>query len=130
MRYLKKYNEARYNARINDELCKSLSGYTSDELQDIFKLNLEDNDKFDLLDVAVFIESEGDSESVAIELSEYYGDNYDFTNMNTRSVRRSIRDINTLLLNRIAMKYDLVTFDWDDWGTVTNHNIKFSVRKK
>jgi hypothetical protein len=51
MIYLKKYNEN----KSNESTCEFITGYSEQELIDIFELNLEDNTEFDVFNVSVSV---------------------------------------------------------------------------
>ena len=126
MKYLRRYNEVRMFS-YEDVVIKSTTGYTVDELKDIFKLNLEDNGKFDLSGIDIYVTRV--QEHVHVALAEYFGDNYDFSNMNSEAVRRILLDLNIKMLEKIARKYNLHFWNWSDWGSLTNHSIEFNIRK-
>jgi hypothetical protein len=134
MKYLRRYNES-YNT------CKSLTGYSYDELKEIFELNLEDNSEFELSNVDGIIDNEGpnDIEVMSIELIEDFSNNdmiAKYTaNSSGYSQREVINDeiarINTKILYLIAKKYDLNIYNIDvlDYRGNNQYRVKFTVKR-
>jgi len=100
MKYLHKYNEA-------TDSHKALTGYTKQELLDIFKINLEDNTDFEIIEVYVM------DGGAIIEIVEDFNNSKNvellsppISNSTSQSINL-IKMINTKLLNIIGKKYDL-----------------------
>jgi hypothetical protein len=137
MKYLRRYNES----WSHDDVCKSLTGYSYEELKSIFELNLEDNGEFELTDIDGIINHVGpnDDEVMSLELIEDFGDNAEISNALTSLKSREIitdeiARINTKILYVIARKYDLDIYNIDVIDTHVGPRkrgfiIKFTVSK-
>ena len=137
MKYLRRYNES----WSHDAVCKSLTGYTYEELKAIFELNLEDNSEFELSNVDGIIDNEGpnDIEVMSIELIEDFSNNNMIAkhtaNSSGYSQREVINDeiarINTKILYLIAKKYDLNIYNIDvlDYRGNNKYRVKFTVKR-
>ena len=130
MRYLKRYNEA-------TDSHKALTGYTKQELLDIFTISLEDNTDFEIIEVYVMDGVYG----AIIEIIEDFNNSKNVellsppVSNNTQASISLIKMINTKLLNVIGKKYDLDVSACDvrvlnqDVYSANKYKVMFVVKK-
>ena len=107
MKYLKKYNESIDKVAT----CMELTGYTYDELVDLFTLNLEDNSEFEVVRITGYLIPDLPSikDVVSMSLLE------DISSENAERLKNAkldqrehhISTFNKKLLDMIGKKYDL-----------------------
>ena len=123
MRYLRKYND-----NVSEKIdCKYRTGYSEQELKDIFALNLEDNNEFDVSDIRVVIGPHLNGEEIGkivaiVTLVEDFCNNPDYISLlnqcafmlngvmlqvDISKIKLMIANKNKELLNMIGRKYDL-----------------------
>lgn len=133
MKYLKRYNESIDKV----DTCIELTGYTFDQLKNIFQLNLEDNGEFEVLDVHGWLlpcDNEFDTDQrkiVSIELTEDFGEEFSYSPL--RQYARGAQEyyITTTskkLLDVIAKKYDLKIGKVELRGMLGNNEFRVSFR--
>jgi len=115
MKYLKPYNESIDKV----DTCMELTGYTYDELVDLFTLNLEDNSEFEVVSVTGYLLPTHihNRSIVSIEITEdISSENAELLNNAINNLRNSmqvaqreyhISIFNKKLLDVIGKKYDL-----------------------
>lgn len=145
MKYLRKYNEN----ELDD--FRSKTGYSEQELKDIFMLNLEDNDKFDISDISVksWVIPVADKNfdvgiGIIVELTEDFSNNQEFLSLHTlkhewakalskgnRYIDEYISNVNKKLVDIIGRKYDLeINIIELSHESAAKLNVEFSVRNK
>lgn len=144
MKYLRKYND-----NVSEKIdCKYRTGYSEQELKDIFALNLEDNNEFDVSDIRVVIGPHLNGEEIGkivaiVTLVEDFSSNPDYISLQGDFSRRNsfneiklmIANKNKELLNMIGRKYDLaispitVRINQSDNRSGMIYNVEFIVNK-
>jgi hypothetical protein len=139
MRYLRKYND-----NVSEKIdCKYRTGYSEQELKDIFALNLEDNNEFDVSDIRVVIGPHLNGEEIGkivaiVTLVEDFSSNPDYISLqgDISKIKLMIANKNKELLNMIGRKYDLVIsttisvrINQSDNRSGNIYNVEFIVNK-
>lgn len=147
MRYLKRYNE-----NVSSDTCKLKTGYSQQELKDIYMLNLEGSNEFDVLGIEVRIwtvpaalTSHGKIDNeIHLEIEEDFGANSKFDISEVRILSSGISipimslceyasNLNKRLIDMVGRKYDLeIEIDPDDssWSSPTTLHMNFKISKK
>ena len=136
MKYLRKYNEETIPNSLLEFNCKHKTGYSEEELIDIFTLNLEDNKEFDVIDASAEVVpgelyrgpdlmSSITKGIVAVKLTEDFSNNKDYLSQKinyddlyVNSMLPIVKRANKKLLDVIGKKYDLVIDQYEGYNWV------------
>jgi len=148
MKYLKKYNESIASSSDKVDTCMELTGYTYDELVDLFTLNLEDNSEFEVVSITGYLLPTHihnfhyiNRSIVSIEITEdISSENAELLNNAIHNLRNSmqvaqreyhISIFNKKLLDMIGKKYDLKIGKFELRGMLggNRYRVAFTVEK-